>query len=33
MEASSAGHLEIVKELISKGANIYAIVENVDFKV
>jgi ankyrin repeat domain-containing protein 17 len=32
MESSSAGHLDIVKELLSHGANIYAIVENVDFK-
>ncbi|CAD5219398.1 unnamed protein product [Bursaphelenchus okinawaensis] len=32
MEASSAGHLDIVEELISNGADIFAIVENVDFK-
>lgn len=33
MEASSTGQLEIVKELLAHGADIFAIVENVDFKV
>ncbi|KAI6206862.1 hypothetical protein M3Y94_00962500 [Aphelenchoides besseyi] len=32
MEASSAGNLEIVELLLSHGADIFAIVENVDFK-